>query len=238
MAYVRKPEVVLQQLVKNSGNQVICKSGCKIQVPMRFKDKNLAEVGIRTFVYGFFPIILSTGEYAVVNVNSKIELAPSSTITTMVDGVEYYEFNFLPNSVLFKNTFVLKDESMMFNVFDEFVFLGKIPWYAEYNDIGKLFDTAKKYGGSNVAQTPEVIEFIASMVGRRKDDKTKYLRTTVNSYDETKSARVAYVPLKSVYYSVNSTLNKIAGSYMSAGIDSAIVAPSTNVEKIESILRA
>lgn len=238
MKLIRKPDVVLQQLVKNSANQVICKTACKIQVPLRYKDKNLAEVGIRTFVYGFFPIILSTGEYAVINVNSKVELSPSTTITTMIGGVEYYEFSFPPNSVIFKNTYVLKDESMMFNVFDEFVFLGKIPWFAEYNDIGRLFDTAKKHGGSNVAQTPEVIEFIASMIGRRKDDKTKYLRTTVNSYEETKSDKVAYVPLKSVYYSVNSTLNKLAGSYMSAGIDSAIVAPSTTVENIESILRA
>lgn len=238
MKLVRKPEVVLQQLAKNSANQVICKVACKVQVPLRFKDKNLAEVGIRTFVYGFFPIILSTGEYAVMNLTSKVELAPSTTITTMVDGVEYYEFSFLPGSILFKNTYVLKDESMMFSVFEEFVFLGKVPWYAEYDDIGKLFDTAKKHGGSNVAQTPEVIEFIASMIGRRKDDKTKYLRTTVKSYDETKSDKVAYVPLKSVYYSVNSTLNKLAGSYMSAGIDSAIVAPSTTVENIESILRA
>ena len=238
MKLVRKPEAVLPQLVKNNGNQVICKSACKIQVPARFKDKNLAEIGIRTFVYGFFPIILSTGEYAVLNVNSKVELNPSSTITLMIDGVEYYEFSFEANSVLFKNTYVIKDESLMFSVFDEFVFLGKVPWYAEYSDIGKLFDTAKKHGGSNVAQNPEVIEFIASMIGRRKDDKMKYLRTTVNSYEETKSDKVSYVPLKSVYYSVNSTLNKLAGSYMSAGIDRAIVAPSTNVEKIESILRA
>lgn len=238
MKYIRNPEKVRSQLVKNSGGQIICKSACKIQVPIRYKDKGLAEIGIRTFAYGFFPIILTTGEYTVMNVTSMIELAPTSVTTCTINDVEYYEFNFDANTAVIKTTNVLKSGELMLKVFDEFVFLGKIPWFADYNDVGKLFDTAKKYSGSGVGQNLEVIEFLASMLSRTKKDRTKYLRTEVKSYDETIAGHVSYVPLKSVYYSVNSTLNKLAGSYMRAGIDSAIVAPSTEVENIEKILRA
>jgi hypothetical protein len=89
--------------------------------------------------------------------------------------VEYYQFTFPANTVIINSTFVIKDDSLMLKVFDEFVFLGKIPFYAEYEDVGRLFDTAKKHAGSNVAATPAVIEFIASMIGRKRDDKTSYL---------------------------------------------------------------
>lgn len=205
---------------------------------MRFKDKGLAEVGIQTFSYGFFPIILSTGEYMVISACAMIELCPDKVTTLTIGDVEYYEFHFDKHAAVFKTMDVIKNGAMMFNVFDEFVFLGKVPWYAEYDDIGKLFDTAKLLAGSGVGDFPEAVEFIAAMITRSKGKLSEYLRILLKDYSQTEADKIAYVPLKSVYYSVGSTLNKIAGSYMQQGIDSAIVAPNTSSGKIEQILRA
>ena len=238
MKYKRNPEYAKGQLAVNSAGQLICKSECQIHIPIRFKDKGLAEVGIRTFAYGFFPIIFGTGDYCVINVTALIELEPGKTTSTVIDDVEYYVFHFAKNAVVFKTMDVLKNGGVMFNVFDEFVFLGKIPWYAHYDDIGKLFDTSIEYAGSGVGEFPEVIELIASMIGRKAGKLSEYARVGITSYDQTSDEKVAFVPLKSVHYSVTNTLNKLAGSYMSAGIDSAIVAPNTSSGKIETILRA
>ena len=83
-----------------------------------------------------------------------------------------------------------------------------------------------------------MIEFIASMISRSKEDRTKYIRLFADSYDDVKLEKVDFVPLKSVFYSVSSTLNKIAGSYFTDGVTSALVQKSEKAEKIERIIRS
>lgn len=228
----------LSYLVENTAGQVLTKKDCRVQIPVRFTEIGLGEIGINTFSYGFFPIIFDTGEYAVMNVCSMVELNPYKLTIVSIEDVDYYEFHFDAGQVVIKTTDLVKREALMYNVFDEFVFKGKLPWYAEYDDVGKLFDTAKHHADSNVSQNLEVIEFIASMISRSKADRTKYIRTVANSYEDVKLEKVDFVPLKSVFYSVNSTLNKIAGSYFNDGVTSALVQRSENVEKIEAIIRS
>ena len=235
--YKRDAKNALSYLVENSAGQVLTKKNCKIQIPVRFAEIGLGEIGINTYSYGFFPIIFDTNEYAVINACAMIALNPYKLTTVTIEDTDYYEFYFDAGQVVIKTTDLIKKETLMYNVFDEFIFKGKLPWYAEYEDVGKLFDTAFYHAGSKVAQNLEVIEFVASMISRSKNDRTKYLRTVAQSYADTKLGDVDFVPLKSVFYSVNSTLNKIAGSYFNDGVTSALVQPSEKVEKIETIIR-
>lgn len=232
----RDAQTALSYLFINESGQVIAKKACTIQIPVRFTEIGLGEIGINTFTYGFFPIIFDT-IYAVMNVCAMVELNPSKLNRTFIDDVEYYEFYFDPGQVVIKASDLVKRETLMYNVFDEFVFKGKLPWYAQYEDVGKLFDTAMYHAGSKVAKNVEVIEFVASMISRSKNDRTKYIRTMAKNYSDTSIDKVDFVPLKSVFYSVNSTLNKIAGSYFNDGITSALVQRSEQAEKIERIIR-
>ena len=235
--YLRNSVAVKNQLVETD-NQILTKGICKIQIPTRFADVGLAQVGVSTFIYGLFPIILETGEYTICNVNALMEISPFKTTIVNISEVSYYEFTFEEGSVVIKSTDLVRRDTLMYNVIDEIIFKGKVPWYVEYEDLGKLFDTAKKFGNSNVGQNLEVIEFIASMVTRPKQDRVKYLRSTISSYEDTVLDKIDFVPLKSVFYSVNSTLNKLSGSYFSDGVISALVNKTSNVDKIESIIRA
>lgn len=232
----RDAQTALSYLFTNESGQVIAKKACTIQIPVRFTEIGLGEIGINTFTYGFFPIIFDT-IYAVMNVCAMVELNPSKLTRLKIEDVEYYEFYFDPGQVVIKASDLVKRETLMYNVFDEFVFKGKLPWYAQYEDVGKLFDTAMYHAGSKVAQNVEVIEFVASMISRSKNDRTKYIRTLADSYSDVTLDKVDFVPLKSVFYSVNSTLNKIAGSYFNDGITSALVQRSEQAEKIERIIR-
>lgn len=236
--YKRDAAVSLSYLTVNEAGQVITKRPCRIQIPVRFTEIGLGEIGIRTFAYGLFPIIFDTDEYAVINVNAILELRPFKLTATTIDEVDYHEFHFEAGQVLIQTTDLVKRETLLYNVFDEFIFKGKLPWYAQYDDVGKLFDTAEYHAGSKVGQNTEVIEFIASMVTRSKEDRSKYIRTVASTYADTSLDKIDYVALMSVFYSVKSTVNKIAGSYFSDGVVSALVSPSERVEKIESVLRA
>lgn len=236
--YKRDAAVSLSYLMENEAGQILTKRPCRVQVPVRFSEIGLGEIGIRTFSYGLFPVIFDTGEYAVINVNAILELRPFKLTVVTIDEVDYHEFHFEAGQILFQTTDLVKRETLLYNVFDEFIFKGKLPWYVEYDDVGKLFDTALYHAGSKVGQNPEVIEFIASMVSRSKEDRTQYIRTVAQSYKDFGLANIDYVALMSVFYSVKSTVNKLAGSYFSDGVVSALVSPSERAEKIESILRS
>ncbi len=234
----RLPSVVLNQLVTTPTGQVLTKVPCKIQIPVRYTTRGLGNVGSTNYAYGLFPIILETGEYTVLNVCAYVELEPYKTIQISIGEVDYYELYFEANSVIIKTTDIVKRSDIMFNVFDEFIFKGKLPWYAEYEDICKIFDTAKSHADSKVASNPEVIELIASMITRSKEDRTVYIRSVANSLSDVTLDKIDFVPLNSIFYSVNSTLNKIAGSYFDDGVRSALVSETTGVSRVESILRA
>ena len=236
--YKRDPSFVLSTLKENQTGQIITTQACKVQIPVRFTEVGLGEIGINTFAYGLFPIILDSGQYAVMNMNALVQLDPYKLSAETIDDVDYHVFHFTANQILIKSSDIVRRDTLMYNVFDEFIFKGKIPWYVEYDDLGKLFDTAKKYGNSNVATNLEVIEFIAAMVARSKDDRTKHIRSVCNTYSDASLDKVSYVPLNSVYYSVNNTLNKIAGSYFSEGVTSALVNQSKEISKVEKLLRS
>jgi len=238
MGLVRDSSKVLSVLKELDGKQIITKVNCRIQVPVRYMSIELGQIGVDTYTLGCLAIILEDDTYAVLNVNALLALDPYKTITTKVDDVEYYEFYFTAGDVVFKDTTVIKREDIMFAIFNEFVFKGKIPWYMGYEDLGKLFDTSSEYAGSSIANSPETIEFIASMLTRGKDNRDKYLRSIIRSYKETTNDKIAYVPLMSVFYSVHNTVNRLAGSYFDNGITSSLVNPTDKVGSIEKILRA
>lgn len=238
MNYIRNSEAVLTQLITTEYGQVLTKVPCRIQVPVRYFERGLGQTGLDTFIYGFFPIILETGEYTVLNAAAMVEIDPFKITVIKIEGVEYLEFHFLQNQVVIKTTDVIKRDTLMYNVFDEFIFKGKAPWFASYEDIGKLFDTAKSHADSNIGANLEVIEFIASIVARKNGERTTYLRDNAETFDAYKDAKMEVVPMMSVFYAVKGTANKLTGAYFADGVVSAIVNPTDSVQKVESILRA
>jgi hypothetical protein len=217
--------------------QLFTTKACKIQIPEHFAHRGLAEVGIETYIYGIYALIFEDGIYAVSNINAMIKITPFKTQTVKIKEVLYYEFYFEANSVVIPNMNLVCRDTLIYNVFDEIYFKGKVPWYLNYEDIGKLFDTAKPHADSNVAENFETIELIASIVAREKGNRINYFRHSLKSAEDTKRSVPDYVPMMSVFYSATNTLNKLAGSYFNDGIVSALVNPSTEVQRIEQLLR-
>ncbi len=216
---------------------VIAREPLKIIFPSRFRDIKLAVIGERSYVYGFFAIIVGES-YALCNINAYVELGQASVSKVDFNGEEYYEFSYEPGDTVIRTKEIVARSALIFTAIDEFVFKGKVPWYVEYEDMGKLFNTAEAYAGTKARILPSVMEFLASYIARKKNERAKFIRDEAKTKDDFALAKIAWVPLRSVYWSAPGTLNKIAGAYFADGVVSAIVNPSKKVEKVESIVRA
>lgn len=225
---------VLSQLFV-SGNTVMTKSYCKIQVPKRFEDRDLCIIGRQISVYGLFALILEDGSYAVRNTMAMMQIEPYKTETVLVNGVEYYEFHFYPNSVVISNTSLVKEATVVYYVMDELIFQGKIPWYIGYEDMAKILDSSSKHAGSSVNSTLETIEMIDSAIARESDDLLKPYRYSASQGSK---AAMSFVPMVNVYFSAAGTVNKLGGNYFQDGVIAALVNPSTETSTVEEVLRA
>lgn len=208
----------------------------KIHIPARFAERNLAYVGMEKYILGIYAIIVDDRYYGVSLVNAMMAIDPAETRKIKIDEDEYFEFVFPPGATVVKDVNLVKTDTLTYRIYDEILSGGRIPWYVGYEELGKLFDTAKYHAGANIGSNQEVTQLIASIVARDPNDRTKYYRTSVKSMEDLKKITPAYVPLKSVDYAATNTTNKLGGSYMSVGIVSALNDPSERVEKIEALL--
>lgn len=236
--YVRNATKVKAELVRNEAGQVICKSACRIHTPVRFVEKDLSRIGVRTYLFGSFPIILETGAYAVTNICGRVEISPSRVSMITIDEVDYYEFIFEAGDVVITTDDILQDDKIIYFVLDELVFQAKVPWYLDYDDMGKLLDSAKHYADSGAASVLETVECLISVIARPKNDNEVYLRSQVDALKDLGPDNIQFIPLTSVHLTVSGTVNRIAGSYFEPALEGALVSPSKKADNVEKILRA
>lgn len=236
--FSRNAQVVLANLQELPDNSVVTKKGCKIYIPSRYTERELAEVGIETRTVGLYAMTVEDKYYSVCSVNAIMELAPSSTNKIRIGGDEFYEFVFDPGAVVIKNTMLVKDDSVLFKLYNELFSKGNIPWFLNQEDLSNVFATASYHAGANIGQTPEVIDVLVSLIARDPKDRTINYRTVVKSREDMKTNPPTYIALKSVIYASTNTTNKIAGSYFSTGVLGSLVYPAERTEKIEEILRS
>lgn len=221
-----------------TGNEsLVALKACKIYLPVRFTERGLASVGLETTIVGLFAIVLEDKYYATMVVNALMRIDPIATNKVTFDGDEYFEFVFHAGSTVIPSLSLVKQNTLVYRIYDEFISKGRVPWYMGYPELAKIFDTAKKHAGANIGADHEVTELIISMIARNPNDRTQYYRQFIQSPEDLVAHPPAFIPLKSVMYSATNTTNKLGGSHMQDGIISALVSPSERVERIEGLLR-
>jgi hypothetical protein len=228
---------VLDAWVKMPDGQVITRKACKIHVPCRFTEHDLAYVGVDTQVVGLFSVIVDEVYYAVVMLNAIIQLNPVSTDKVKINGVDYYEFGFNKGQVVILSCKTVKDDTIPYKLYDEVISKAKVPAYMSYDMLGSIFDTAKKYAGANVGGQSEVIEMLASVITRWSGDLTKYFRQVIKKPSDVLTQPKTYAAMRNVAISATNTTAKLLGSHFDAGVASALLHPSERVERMEELLR-
>lgn len=228
---------VEKTMVQQTDGSVKTLTGCRIFIPKRFVERELAAVGTENYSIGFFPIVTPDNKFLLVNAIAFIYLNPSSFNTVYIDGIEHVEFTFDKNTIVIKSMNLVQKDTLVHGTFNEFISNGNIPWYINYDDAGTTFDTATTIAGTSIGSNPEIIEMLIASISRQKQKVTSYFRTLVTNLEQAKTFQPVYVPLKSVSYSATTTTNKLAGSYFDEGITSALINPTTKPDTIGTILR-
>ena len=238
MTYVRDKDKVLRTLAKDDRGRRIAKANLRIHTPVRFVEKGLSVLGVRIYVYGAMPIITEDGAYMVTNICGRIEITPTQTKIITIDDVDYYEFSFDKDTVVFPSDRVVQDDKIIFFVVDELAFQAKVPWYMGYDDICNMLTTAKEFADFGGAGTQETLEMFGSIIARTKNDHDKFLRFHAKTLSDIHPDKIQYVPMESVYLSVPGTVNRITGSHFEPAIEGALTQPSKTVDNMQRILRA
>lgn len=235
-ALKRNPKRIIEIFVNKKGS-IYTKEKITIMVPKRYMNKGLLVVGERVLCLGILPIITEDGQYGVLNIISTLELTPDDLYFSKVNDIEYVYMIFEKDSMVIASDKIVVSDEYIYGIFDEFIILGNIPWFLDYEDMGKIFDSAKKYGGSHVGKTPAAVELIASVIGRDPNDRKVYYRRIIESRKDLVNKTPVFVPMNSVFYSTSNTTAKVIGSYFSDGLVSALTDKVDTVENIESLLR-
>jgi hypothetical protein len=232
----RNAPEVFKHLQLQSNGSTTCSAPIKIQVPTRFQNKDLAVLGSETFIVGFYAIIVNDEFYGVDNTIAMLQIRPSSTKKISYKGTDYFEFGFEPGDVVFVNDQLVVNDTLTYYLYDEFVAKGNIPWYMNYYDQAKIFDTASLHAGVNLGSR-SVLELIISTTARDPTDLTRLYRHILNRHTDVETNPPKIIPFRSVVWNTSDTTSRLNGSYIAEAINTAVVNPSESVEVIEEILR-
>lgn len=226
----------LEHLHRQENGCTVTDVPIKIHVPVRFQNKNLAILGSEVFIVGFYAIIANDEYYGVDNTIAMMQIRPSSTKKITVRGTDYFEFSFEPGDVVFVNNHLVVNDTLTYYLYDELVAKGNIPWFMNYYDMAKMFDTAKLHADVNLGSRA-ILELIISTTARDKDDLTRLYRHILNKHDDVVLNPPKVIPFRSVVWNTSDTTSRLNGAYFPDAINTAVVNPSESVELIEEILR-
>lgn len=234
---VRDPATVLACLHEMEDNSLVTSRPLRIYIPSRFAERGLASLGADTYIVGICAYVVGD-RYAITMVNAMIGIEPSEINRVMVGEDEYLEFFFMAGSKVIPNLNLAKTDTLTYKIYDEIIAKARVPWYLNYFDLAKIFDTAREHAGAGIGANKEVTELLVSVIARNDKNRREYYRQVVTSEKDLITNPPYYASLKDVSLSATNAVNKLGGGYFRDGTISAINSPSERTERLEEILLA
>ncbi len=235
---VRDAEKVKAALKQTDGGSLVAVAPVKIYVPTRYAERGLANIGIETQICGVYAMTVDDSHYCVSMVNAMVPITPSSMMKVLIDEDEYYEFEFDKGATVIPLLDLLKTDALVYKIYNEIIAGGHTPWFLDYKDLAQIFDSAKEHAGANIGQNHEVTELLISLVARNAKNRNEYYRHAIRDMGDLLANPPVFIPLRSVEFAASNTLNKLAGSYFSRGVVSALNNPTDRLERLDAILQA
>ena len=234
--FKRDPARVRQRL-KYVDQALVTTQNCRVYFPYRFTQRNLAEIGAENRCVGIYAIVFEDNFYAVSLAPAMIRMEPTEVNIVKVDGDDYVEFFFQKGSVITPNVNLVKQDVLVYQIYDELVAKGRVPWFFGYEDLGKLFKDTPHHAGVKIGANHAILEMIIASIARTQDDRTKYYRHVVQDKKDLKDNPPVFISLRSVAYGATNTTAKLMGAYFEEGLTSALTNPAEKTEHIEELLR-
>lgn len=228
----RSPDLIKQDWVEQPDGTITTKAGCKIYIPARWAEQRLAFIGNETFALGYFAVVVGQA-YAVVTACTMVSLAPSITRQTTIGDTSYYEFWFDPGTTVVRNVNCVMDDTMPYQMYREFIELGKVPGYMDYYDMCNLFESVPTLAGVTLGANEAVLSAIASSVMKDPENLSRSFAFRLGE----SGVEPAIVPFRDVQYGATNTTAKLMGSFSDLAVTAALVNPSERQERFEDLLR-
>lgn len=223
----------IKNIFQTDKNKVIRFIGNKliVRIPKRYEIYGCLKIQQEVHTLGIFELII----------NDKIEkgfflpaiaiMIPSDIQMVNIENETYYELTFEKNDVFMKSSYVVQNQALSYVIFKEFISVGKLPKFINYQNAPLMFDTLQKITGAKLTSNSVIYEIIFAYLYRNKKDIMKPYRLT-NMKEEP-----VFIPAKDVAHSAISATGRIVGSYLNDCITSVIVNEAENNSEIEDILR-
>lgn len=257
---IRDPARIHETLVELPDHTVITKTGCKIYIPARYAEQRLALIGNEIFIFGIYAIVVGeeTGEneisrsvveptglisqsprgyYGVSNACTMLNISPGFTRIVKGRDQSYYEFSFDPGTVVIRNSFAVMDDTLPYQMYREFIEMGKVPEFFAYEDMANIFISVVELAGVKLGANEAILSAIASSVMKDPDDLRRSYAFIINHIDEQLSRRYGVVPFRDVQLGATNNTAKLMGSFSDLATSSMLVNPSTRSEPMEELLR-
>jgi len=234
---VRDPARVKACLRELPNESLVATRKLKMYIPARFAEHSLAQIGIETYVVGIVMYVVDDSHYAISMINAMMRITPTSTLKVKVGDEEYYEFYFEPGSTVMPTLHFVRTDTLVYKIFSELFSKGRVPEYITYDDMSRIFESARKHANANVGAEHEVTEMMVSLIARNSKKRQEYYRQTIKAATDLITNPPIWTSLYSVTDGATNTLNKLAGSYFHEGVVSALNSPAERTERIEELLR-
>lgn len=234
--YKRDPGRLKQALVKRNG-QYVAKEQIRLMFPAYYADRGMADFSADYYVLGIFALLTSDGHYSVLNIPAMVHIARGTITRQTVDKIEYIVVEYEPGSIVIVSNKVVREDQLVYPIFNDLSFKGRIPWYMSGVNLGYILDGAKKYAGSGIGENRKAIQVIFSLLARNPKNPNQAYRHSVKTFAEVDATPPFYSSLRNVQYLASNTFSKLAGANFRPGVNSGLTQTTTRIEPIERVLR-
>lgn len=234
---LKKNPDVIKSCFKTVKDLTMVTKNVRVIFPDRFIEKELAEIGNTVKTIALYAIVDDDNNYAVTIAPIVQELSPYDVNNLTVNGKGYKVLEFSEGDVFVVNNNLIKNEALLYTVFDELFVKGNIPFYLEYEDLYKVFLETGKYCDNRIGNNPLTFEILTSTIARDEKDKTIFYSQIVHTEKDKKDKEPFYIGLNNIYYSFDNTTSKLVGGYFGYGVTNAIVNKETEISEIGKILK-
>jgi len=205
----------------------------EIYVPKLYQERGLLILGDVATCLGIFQLRINGTFYADMMLLAKLSIEYVSSRVEKENDFEYIVLTLNTDSVFISNSVLVKDNSIIYEIFIVFLALGKIPPFISYETIHHLFDKDKEYCGVSLNVNHSVYEMIYAHMFRSIDEPYTFYRHTLMD----KPPQI--VAIHQISHAPQSSTARIVGSYLTEGMTAALVDETEHGPSlIENLLRA
>ncbi len=232
MAYTKITDVS-SHFVKKGDTIIFTGNKLEIHIPFLYTKRKLfkrSENGAS--VLGIIQLVINDSLSAQMMCPAMLKINYSTIETKTIDNDELLILTLNRDDVFIRERSIIKDSSIVYDIFMTFIALGKIPATLDYSMIHTLFDKTDECAGLALNTNHAIFELIFAHMYRDKDDPYKFYRHTQMKSDP------IIVPLHQISHGPESTSARIIGSYLKEGLVSSLIDDAdTKSSPIENMLR-